>query len=78
MQLLRMSVLMNETRYFDQKQCDCGKYTIKLMGMNRTWDLDGGPEDLIRPVAVLNGADKGPAVSGYKLGLPDGCEDTGR
>tara|TARA_Y100000310_G_scaffold139131_1_gene138361 strand:- start:15297 stop:16706 length:1410 start_codon:yes stop_codon:yes gene_type:complete len=72
-QLLRYSGLMNETRYLAAEACGCGKTTPKFVGLNRTHDFDGKPEDLVRPRVVVAGVDR-PDASGYELGLPDGCE----
>jgi hypothetical protein len=71
-QLLRYSGLMNETQYFDPGDCPCGKSTPKMKGLIRSYDYDGNPADLLRPVVL---AEKTPQaqVSGYHLRLPDGC-----
>ena len=71
-QLLRYSGLMNETQYFASVPCACGKNTAKMKGLNRTFDFDGSPADLQRPV-VLEDKVSQPDVSGYHLRLPDGC-----
>jgi hypothetical protein len=71
-QLLRFSGLMNETQYFAPAACPCGKTTAKVRGLIRSYDYDGSPQDLLRPV-VLETEMPAADISGYRLGLPDGC-----
>lgn len=70
-QLIQYSGLMNESTWFTPEECGCGKNAKKFQGLERSYDFDGNPDDLIQDQNV--DSTNRDEVSTIKLQLPDGC-----